>query len=87
MLSAFFSSLKRIKTDLRSSLSEDHLDDLLKITVDGLLLQNWDFTNAVCLWWEDKQRRQVGDRTASPGESNAIQSAEEHFDFYDWQTF
>ena len=65
----FFS---RIKTDLRSSLSEDHLDDLLKVSVDGPLLQNWDSTSAVRLWLEDKQRRQVGDRTASPGKSNAI---------------
>ena len=60
-----FSSLKRIKTDLRSSLSEDHLDDLLKISVDGPLHQNWDSISAVRLWRKDKQRRQVGDRQNS----------------------
>ena len=79
-----FSSLKRMKTDLRSSLSENHLDDLLNISVDEPLLQNWDSTSAVRLWWKDKQRRQVGDRTASPCESNAVQSAEENFDLCDW---
>ena len=35
-----FSTLKHIKTNLQSSLSEDHLDDLLKISVDGPPLGN-----------------------------------------------
>ena len=82
-----FSSLKLLKIDLRSRLSEENLDDLLKISVHRPLLHNWDSPSTVCLWWKDKQHRQVGDRTASPGENNAVQSAEEHFHLHDWQQF
>ena len=45
-----FSTLKRIKTDLRSSLS---VDDLLKISVDGPPLGKWDASGAIWLWWKE----------------------------------
>ena len=61
-----FSALKLIKSDRRSCLSEDHLDDLVRIAVDGPPLSQWDARGAVQLWWKAKQRRQVRDTHAGP---------------------
>jgi hypothetical protein len=61
-----FSTLKHIKSERRSSLSEDHLDDLLRISADGPPLTKWDAGGAINLWWRDKQRRQVKDKRAAP---------------------
>ena len=47
-----FSTLKLIKTDHRSNLSENHLDDQLRISVDGPPLNKWDSSGAVGLWWK-----------------------------------
>ena len=52
-----FSILKLIKTERRNCLSEDHLDDLMHISVDGHPLSQWDAAPSVHLWWKDKQRR------------------------------
>jgi hypothetical protein len=54
------------KSERRSSLNEDHLDDLLRISVDGPPLTKWDAGGAINLWWRDKQRRQVNDKKAAP---------------------
>ena len=77
-----FSVLKLIKTDRHTKLSEDHLDDLLRISVDGPPASEWDATNAVRLWWSSKQRRQVGDtQTAStPRQVEASTSSDSQFD-------
>lgn len=61
-----FSSLKLVKSERRTSLSEDHLDDLVRISVDGPPLCKWDATKAVKLWWDEKQRRQVNDQRKPP---------------------
>lgn len=45
-----------LKLKRRNSLSEDHLDDLMRISVDGPPLSQWDATPSVHLWWKDKQR-------------------------------
>ena len=42
-----FSALKRVKTDLRSRLDEDRLDDLSRIAVDAPPLAQWDASGAV----------------------------------------
>ena len=52
-----FSQLKLIKSDRRSSSSEDKPDQLLRITVDAPSLAKWDVSGAVQLWWNDKTRR------------------------------
>ncbi len=52
-----FSHLKTLKTDRRASLKEDHLDDLLRIKLEGPPLQQWDSRNAIELWWNDKTCR------------------------------
>ena len=58
-----FSILKLIKTERRNCLSEDHLDDLMRISVDGPPLSLWDATPSVHLWWKNKQRRVGGQQT------------------------
>ncbi len=60
-----FSILKLIKTDRRNSLSEDHFDDLLRVSVDGPPLDKWQATGAIELWWKSKQRRSETQRSQS----------------------
>ena len=50
-----FSALKLIKSDRHNSLSENTLDHLVRITVDGPPLAQWDATVVVQLWWRSKQ--------------------------------
>jgi len=64
-----FSALKLIKTERRSSLSEDYLDNILRIVVDGPPISEWDSSCAIQLWWQDKQRRNVGDTRKAPKKS------------------
>jgi len=87
-----FSSLKLIKSDHRSSLGEDRLDDLLRIAVDAPPLSQWDASGAIQLWWRDKQRRQVSDTRAPPNPSTSQlddtgTSEPYHFNLEDWETF
>ena len=51
-----FSVMKVVKTDRHNCLGEDHLDDLMCITIDGPPLSQWNASQAVTLWWKDKQR-------------------------------
>ncbi len=46
-----------IKTDRWNNLSENHIDDLLTVSVDGPPLDKWQATSAIELWWKSKQRR------------------------------
>ena len=56
-LERVFSQLKLIKSDRRSRLGDDNLDNLLRIKVDAPPLLQWDSTGAVNLWWKDKTCR------------------------------
>ena len=56
-LERVFSQLKLIKSDRRSRLGNDNLDNLLRIKVDAPPLLQWDSTGVVNLWWKDKTRR------------------------------
>lgn len=58
------SILKLIKTERCNCLSEDHLDGLVRISVDGPPLSSWDASAAMHLWWKDKQRRPGGEKHA-----------------------
>ena len=49
-----FSQLKLIKSDRRSCICEGRLDQLMRISVEGPPLSQWDSTGAVDLWWKDK---------------------------------
>ena len=90
-LERVFSTLKFLKSDRRSSLSEDRLDHLVRITVEGPPIAQWDATGAVQLWWKSKQRRQVQDtRTAPTSSRTDISEADENYSLNlmeDWDKF
>ena len=78
-LERLFLQLKLIKCNRRSSLGEDRLDQLLRITVDAPPLSKWDVSGAVQLWWEDKTRqpqtkgrKQVATKEANPSPSTSV---------------
>ena len=48
-----FSCLKLIKTNNRTSLSTDTLDDLLEINVEGPAFKEFSADSAVELWWQE----------------------------------
>ncbi len=54
-----FSAMRRIKSDWRSSLSEDTLDHLMRISVDGLPLAQFDATLAVQRFFSTLRRPHV----------------------------
>ena len=55
-----FPRLRIIKPDNRTSLSEDWLDSLLRIS-EGSSVDAWEAGGAFKLWQSQKTRRQVGD--------------------------
>ena len=65
-----FSTLKLIKSDYRNCLSEEYLDDVVRIMVEGPPLSQWDSSGAIQLWWKDKQRRSVADVRKAPVTKN-----------------
>ena len=52
-----FSRMARVKTDWRNRLGRDRLDALLRIGEDGPEMTNFDPSNAMTLWYNDKVRR------------------------------
>ena len=89
-----FSAMNIIKTDHRNCLGEDHLDDLMRIAIDGPPLSQWDATGAIKLWWKDKQRRCVLDHRTTPRPStsasidvNMDNDSDDDFDLADWKSF
>ena len=65
-LERVFSQLKLIKSDRRTSLSENRLDSLLRVVTTGPQLSQWDPSGAFDLWWREKRRRNVEDSRAPP---------------------
>lgn len=56
-LERIFSQLKLLKSKSRTRLTSDSLDQLVRITVEGPSLQNWNAAGALDLWFNDKSRR------------------------------
>ena len=56
-LSTFFPQMNVIKTNKRSLLSNESLDDLLLLSTDSVLLKEFCPDAAIDLWWRDKLRR------------------------------
>ena len=56
-LERVFSTLKVIKVDKRSSLSNEVLDDLLMLNTDPCSLKDFNPDKSIHRWWEDKVRR------------------------------
>lgn len=52
-----FSALKRIKTDLRSRLKEETLNNLMNISIEGCEPANFDYEQAAEAWSTKKKRR------------------------------
>lgn len=48
-----FSSLKALKTDRRTALSNDTLNDLLEVYIEGPPLSSFNSDAAIKLWWQD----------------------------------
>ena len=71
-LERVFSQLKLIKSERRTCLGEDRLDQLIRINVEAPVLSQWDASNAVDLWWRDKTRRlNIRDTRARPRPSSS----------------
>lgn len=51
-----FSCLNRIKSDQRTRLVEQTTEDLMRISINGPSLQNFNPIPAIELWWEDSTR-------------------------------
>ena len=76
--------LNVIKTNKRTSLSNESLDDLLLLTTDSVLLREFCPDGAIDLWWKDKVRRpnqskkkQYKKRTRSlPTDESTVSSSE-----------
>ena len=82
--------MKIVKTNRRSCLGEDRLENLIRIQLEGPPLQQWDASRAVELWWTDKSRRinrSAGDSSASTSENQAAASGGSNFDLSDWETW
>ena len=56
-LEMVFSQLKLIKSNRRTCLRENTLDQLLRVNTEGPPLQKWDASGAMQLWLNDKVRR------------------------------
>lgn len=52
-----FSTMKRIKTALRNRLITPNLDHLMRISIDGPNLHDFDFIKAATSWGNQRQRR------------------------------
>lgn len=56
-LERIFSTMKKIKVDKRSSMSNELLDDLLVINVDKVNIEKFKADHSIDLWWRSKMRR------------------------------
>ena len=52
-----FSTMKRVKTALRNRLITANLDHLMRISINGPTIQNFDFLKAATSWGNQRQRR------------------------------
>ena len=75
-LEGVFSQLKLIKTNRRTSLKEDTLDQLLRINLNGPPLADWYGAGAIELWWREKTRRINQKETSSATSTAAAQNEE-----------
>ena len=92
-LERVFSQLKLIKNDRRINISEDRLDQLIRIGTDGPPIDKWDSLNAINDWYKDKTRRVTASIRPSSSTSSTAQdpAAEENcqheqlFSLDDWK--
>ena len=78
-----------IKTDRRSWLGEENMDNLLRIKLEAPPLKHWDATGALNLWWKDKTCR-LNVTDPQPGVSSIptqSDAREEEISLEDWETW
>ena len=80
-LERVFSQLKLIKNDWHINISEDRLDQLIRIGTDGPPIDKWDSLNAINDWYKDKTRRVTASTRPSSSTSSTAQdpAAEENY--------
>ena len=92
-LERVFSELKQIKDDLKCSLNESTLDELLRIAVQAPPLSDWNAEGALDLWYKEKARtiEHKGKHKRKPKRSMDKDSNDEdehsntlELDFDDW---
>ena len=93
-LEQVFSTLKLIKSERRTSLGENQLDNLLRVPVDSPALSDWNPDGAVQLWWKARQCRVVQDTRAPPCHSEKDNNPSSsdidesyHLDLSEWDNF
>ena len=93
-LERVFSQLKLIKTNRRTSIKEDTLDQLVRISVEGPPLSDWDPACAMQLWWREKalriNRNESPSTSAStpgptPPEILEAEPQQYQFDWEEWE--
>lgn len=52
-----FSTMNRVKTDLRNRLNTRNLDHLIRISINGPCLDDYDFNKTATSWGNKRQRR------------------------------
>ena len=79
-----FSQLQIIKTEKRSLLNNEQLDDLLRLNTDVLPLAKFDANPSINLWWNEKswrvnqhptkpyKKRKKTRNISKPGSSTAV---------------
>eukprot|EP00117_Sycon_ciliatum_P027154 scpid90294/ scgid22121/ len=87
-----FSTVKHVNSDRRCRLSEDRLDALVRIAVEGPPAADWQSGEAVSLWWSDKCRRTVRDNRAPAASARSQPEPSDDSDQYqldleDWDNF
>lgn len=78
--------LKLIKNDRRINLTEDRLDQLIQIGVDGPTSNKWDSSNAINDWYNDKTRRVTASTRDSSG-SSIVQDSDGEDEYQQGQMF
>ena len=80
-LERIFSTLKVLKSEKRSLLGIDTLDDLLVLNADPIPLKDFNPDRSIRMWWNDKSRRlnqhQRKEYKKNSATSNADQKAED----------
>ena len=84
-----FSTLKLLKTQRRSSLSIETMDNLLTLNIGKGSLESFNSTRAVDLWWHVKKRRpnQSARRPHQQWRGSSVREQiveEEHVSLADW---
>ncbi|CAK6967190.1 hypothetical protein DNTS_001834 [Scomber scombrus] len=65
-----FSAQKRIKSDTRASLHSDTVEDLIRISVEGPSLEDFDSRESVASWFSQGQRSRRTNYRSWPSEGH-----------------